>query len=91
MVYFFLYETKSLSLENVDAMYSDETIKARKSKKWVPVGYIDRNRRDSAYWQRRPSVIDNVRRASVNSEGRDLSAKPSENGDTWAEGTEKTE
>jgi MFS transporter, SP family, sugar:H+ symporter len=75
MVYFFLYETKSLSLENVDAMYSDETLKAWQSKKWIPAGYIDRNRRDSAYWNRRTSAAENIRRASVQSEGRDVSAK----------------
>lgn len=56
MVYFFLYETKSLSLENVDLMYSDMDISARQSKKWVPPGYHDRRRRDSAYWNRRASA-----------------------------------
>ena len=65
MVYFFLFETKSLSLENVDAMYSDMSLKAWQSKKWVPVGYHDRNRRDSAYWQRRSSAADNIKRSSV--------------------------
>lgn len=57
MVYFFLYETKSLSVENVDAMYSDMSLKAWNSKKWVPAGYIDRKRRDSQYWRRRSSVV----------------------------------
>ncbi|PVH94966.1 general substrate transporter [Periconia macrospinosa] len=57
-VYFFLYETKSLSLENVDAMYSDPTIKATTSKKWVPAGYIDRNTRDHSYFQQRGSAVD---------------------------------
>lgn len=65
MVYFFLYETKSLSLENVDAMYSTLSLKPWQSKKWVPPGYIDRNRRDSAYWQRRGSAADNIKRGSV--------------------------
>ena len=58
IVYFFLYETKALSLENVDAMYSDMSIKPWKSKHWVPEGYIDRNIRDESYWQRRSSVLD---------------------------------
>jgi SP family sugar:H+ symporter-like MFS transporter len=58
LTYFFLYETKALSLENVDAMYSDMSIKPWKSDKWVPAGYIDRNTRDETYWQRRPSVLD---------------------------------
>jgi len=58
IVFFFLFETKSLSLENVDAMYSDPTIKAATSKKWVPEGYVTRQERDEAYWHRRPSVLD---------------------------------
>lgn len=65
MVYFFLSETKSLSLENVDQMYSDLSLKAWQSKKWVPEGYINRNTRDSAYWQRRGSAADNIKRGSV--------------------------
>jgi len=56
LVYFFLYETKSLSLENVDAMYSDPMVTARKSKTWIPAGYIDRKTRDASFWQRRSSV-----------------------------------
>lgn len=58
VVYFFLYESKSLSLENVDAMYSEPALKAWKSKQWVPPGYIDRMTRDHAYFERRTSIID---------------------------------
>lgn len=58
VVYFFLFETKALSLENVDLMYSDQSLTARGSKKWMPPGYITRNERDEAYWQRRPSILD---------------------------------
>ncbi|KAI8935873.1 hypothetical protein NX059_007388 [Plenodomus lindquistii] len=58
VVYFFLFETKSLSLENCDIMYSDPNIKAFTSKKWVPPGYISRMERDGAYWERRASVAD---------------------------------
>ena len=58
VVYFFLYETKALSLENVDAMYSDWNTTARNSSKWVPEGYFDRDRRDSAYWRRKPSAAE---------------------------------
>ncbi|CBX90368.1 hypothetical protein IAQ61_001866 [Plenodomus lingam] len=58
-VYFFVFETKSLSLENCDVMYSDPNLKAITSKKWIPTGYITRNERDDAYWQRRTSVLDN--------------------------------
>ena len=58
IVYFFVFETKSLSLENVNEMYMDRATHARTSKNWVPVGYINRDERDMAYWQRRPSALD---------------------------------
>ncbi|KAF1941424.1 monosaccharide transporter-like protein [Clathrospora elynae] len=57
VVYFFLFETKSLSLENVDEMYSDRNIKPLTSKKWVPLGYISRKERDGSYWERRHSAL----------------------------------
>ncbi|KAH8726239.1 monosaccharide transporter-like protein [Phaeosphaeriaceae sp. PMI808] len=60
IVFFFLFETKSLSLESVDMMYSDPRVKAASSKKWVPPGYLDRNTRDEAYWHRRPSILDDA-------------------------------
>lgn len=56
-MYFFLFETKSLSLENVDIMYSDHNLSARTSKKWVPAGYITRDERDDSYWERRHSAV----------------------------------
>ncbi|KAF2440835.1 high-affinity glucose transporter ght2 [Karstenula rhodostoma CBS 690.94] len=56
IVWFFMYETKSLSLENVDTMYQEPGLKAWRSSGWVPPGYLDRNTRDEAYWQRRASV-----------------------------------
>ncbi|KAF2034572.1 monosaccharide transporter-like protein [Setomelanomma holmii] len=49
IVFFFLFETKSLSLESIDAA---------SSRKWVPAGYITRNERDEAYWHSRPSILD---------------------------------
>ncbi|RMZ27271.1 hypothetical protein D0859_08669 [Hortaea werneckii] len=55
LAYLFLFETKSLSLENVDKMYSDKSLKAWNSTKWVPEGYINRNERDPAYFERRRS------------------------------------
>jgi SP family sugar:H+ symporter-like MFS transporter len=58
VVYFFLYESKSLSLENVDAMYSEPALKAWKSKGWVPPGYIDRKTRDQTYFQQTTSTVD---------------------------------
>ena len=42
IVYFFLYEPQGLTLENVDLMYSDPSVKAWKSKSWTPPGYITR-------------------------------------------------
>jgi len=57
IVYFFLFETKSLSLENVDIMYSDNSLSARTSKKWIPAGYITRDERDDSYWERRHSAV----------------------------------
>lgn len=58
IVYFFMYETKSLSLEHVDAMYQLPKMKAWQSKNWTPPGYLDRKTRDNEYWQRRESVVD---------------------------------
>ncbi|USP79805.1 hypothetical protein yc1106_07079 [Curvularia clavata] len=57
IVYFFLFETKGLSLENVDIMYSDNNLSARTSKKWVPAGYFSRDKRDDSYWERRHSAV----------------------------------
>lgn len=57
IVYFFLFEPKGLSLESVDAMYSQPGLKAWKSHKWIPEGYIDRKTRDLTYWNRRPSIL----------------------------------
>jgi MFS transporter, SP family, sugar:H+ symporter len=43
-VYFFIYETKGLSLEEVDEMYS-ECPSARKSSSWTPsIGFRERQR-----------------------------------------------
>ncbi|EOR00420.1 High-affinity glucose transporter ght1 [Wallemia ichthyophaga EXF-994] len=41
-VFFFLYETAGLSLENVDIMYSTKGLTAWASEKWVPPGYNSR-------------------------------------------------
>lgn len=59
VTYFFLYETKALSLENVDAMYSDPSVKAFNSKKWIPAGYIDRNTRDHTFFEGKSTGLDN--------------------------------
>ncbi|PKS09150.1 hypothetical protein jhhlp_003764 [Lomentospora prolificans] len=48
VVWFFLYESVSLSLENVDLMYSDPSVKPWKSRSWVPPGYISRAQKDES-------------------------------------------
>lgn len=48
IVYFFLYESMSLSLENVDMMYGVEGLKPWNSTHWVPPGYVTRKQRDEA-------------------------------------------
>ena len=53
MVYFFLYESKSLALEQVDVMYSQKNLKPWHSSKWLPEGYLDRNTRDPDFWNAR--------------------------------------
>lgn len=50
LVWFFLYESTSLSLENVDLMYSEPGIKPWNSHKWMPPGYITRMQRDDEYF-----------------------------------------
>jgi len=46
VVWFFLYETRCLSLENVDLMYCQPDLKAWTSPKWVPPGYSTRENRE---------------------------------------------
>ncbi|KAK3386688.1 general substrate transporter [Podospora didyma] len=50
IVYFFLYESVSLSLENVDYMYSQPEIKPWTSAKWMPAGYTTRMKRDEKFF-----------------------------------------
>ncbi|KAK1522534.1 uncharacterized protein CCOS01_10246 [Colletotrichum costaricense] len=59
LVWFFLYETKMLSLENVDRMYSDPSVKPYSSTKWVPPGYITRKDKDESEFQRASVHTDN--------------------------------
>lgn len=51
MTYFFLFETRTLSLENIDLMYRTPELKAWSSAKWAPPGYINRTERDEAYFR----------------------------------------
>lgn len=49
LVWFVLYESRTLSLENVDLMYSQPDLKPWTSSKWVPPGYITRLQRDETH------------------------------------------
>lgn len=51
LVWFFLYESRTLSLENVDLMYGQEDLKPWTSHKWVPPGYINRKERDETHFR----------------------------------------
>ncbi|KAL2173447.1 MFS sugar transporter-like protein [Thermothelomyces heterothallicus CBS 202.75] len=53
VVYFFLYESVSLSLENVDAMYAQPLVRPWTSHKWLPEGYFTRMRRDEDFFKGR--------------------------------------
>ncbi|KAK0704871.1 general substrate transporter [Lasiosphaeris hirsuta] len=49
LVWFFLYESRTLSLENVDVMYGEKDVKPWTSSKWTPPGYITRRQRDESH------------------------------------------
>lgn len=53
LVWFFLYESRTLSLENVDIMYGEPDVKPWTSSKWVPPGYITRKERDETHFRQR--------------------------------------
>lgn len=53
VVYFFLYESVSLSLENVDAMYGQPHVRPWTSHKWLPEGYLTRMKRDEDFFKTR--------------------------------------
>jgi SP family sugar:H+ symporter-like MFS transporter len=53
VTYFFLYESVSLSLENVDAMYGQPGLKPWTSRKWTPEGYVTRLQRDEDFFRQR--------------------------------------
>jgi SP family sugar:H+ symporter-like MFS transporter len=53
VTWFFLYESVSLSLENVDQMHGEPGLKPWRSKEWTPPGYHTRMKRDEGYWTRR--------------------------------------
>jgi len=70
IVYFFVFESRALSLESVDMMYSDGSIKPRASKKWVPPGYINRLERDESYWHR-PGEMENTQASGLPADSMD--------------------
>lgn len=49
LVWFFLYESRTLSLENVDIMYGLKDVKPWNSSKWTPPGYLTRKERDESH------------------------------------------
>ncbi|UPK96029.1 hypothetical protein LCI18_006964 [Fusarium solani-melongenae] len=67
IVWFFLYESRMLSLENVDLMYGQDHLKPWNSSKWTPPGYITREQRDESYF-RRMSVVGGGQEKSRNSD-----------------------
>jgi SP family sugar:H+ symporter-like MFS transporter len=80
LVWFFLYETRTLSLENVDKMYSTPGIKAWRSHAWVPEGYIDRKTRIDKTGQRFSDDSGTIGRVSPvekaeNGEGKGVSSQ----------------
>jgi len=42
VVYFFYYESSQLTLEMVDEMYCDKSVKPWQSSQWTPKGYASR-------------------------------------------------
>ncbi|KAL2680351.1 hypothetical protein Neosp_007948 [[Neocosmospora] mangrovei] len=55
----FLYESKTLSLEHIDLMYSLPDLKAWNSANWTPPGYISRKERDEAYFREMGNAKEN--------------------------------
>lgn len=52
LVWFFLYESRTLSLEHVDMMYGQDHLKPWTSSDWTPPGYITRKERDESHFRR---------------------------------------
>ncbi|KAG5991103.1 hypothetical protein E4U54_003957 [Claviceps lovelessii] len=58
LVWFFLYESRTLSLEHVDVMYGQPKLRAWTSSKWVPPGYMTRKIRDDSHAGRKGNETD---------------------------------
>ncbi|KAJ4386073.1 hexose transporter hxt5 [Gnomoniopsis smithogilvyi] len=65
IVWCFLYESATLSLENVDAMYSDPDVRAWTSAKWAPPGYLNRKQRNGGVLELQQFEASDLRRAST--------------------------
>lgn len=76
LIWFFLYESRTLSLENVDMMYGQEGLKPWTSHKWVPPGYINRHERDETHFRNlsvsNPSGAPNGEKKSNNDDSDEL-------------------
>lgn len=57
LVWFFLYESRMLSLENVDLMYGQPGLRPWTSSQWVPPGYVTRKDRDESNFRRRSNAF----------------------------------
>ncbi|KAI6785489.1 High-affinity fructose transporter-like protein [Emericellopsis cladophorae] len=85
LVWFFLYESRTLSLENVDLMYGQKGLKPWTSHKWVPPGYVTRMERDT-------SAFRNMSVSGQNGNGHMAGEKKSdENSEDFMPGTTRTE
>ncbi|TDZ20001.1 High-affinity fructose transporter ght6 [Colletotrichum orbiculare MAFF 240422] len=60
LVWFFLYESRGLSLENVDRMYSEDHLKPWTSSSWVPPGYVTREQKDETAFHRASMATENT-------------------------------
>lgn len=69
LVWFFLYESRTLSLENVDTMYGQAGLKPWNSSKWVPPGYVTRKQRDENHMRRVSASHSRAEKAADGSDG----------------------
>ncbi|POR38500.1 Hexose transporter 2 [Tolypocladium paradoxum] len=74
VVWFFLYESRMLSLENVDLMYGQDGLQPWRSSKWVPPGYVTRKQRDETHF-RNTSVSGHAPGEKDGSDGSDAVAE----------------
>ncbi|KAI1334032.1 high affinity glucose transporter ght1 [Xylariaceae sp. FL0016] len=56
LIWFVLYESRGLSLEHVDLMYSEKNLKPWNSSKWTPPGYITREQKETVDTSKKDGV-----------------------------------